>query len=188
MRFQQWSSTISFLATFCHISTSQSENWAFLRMVQFFQSKLPFFYFKKISSKNKTNSFAFNLPVVIFYCTPLWNFDQILFHNITICLSVTIHHHYFFFVCLQFFLFRYVFFFFSFFRRPRPGPGSAMVSAMAERHHRYLTEPECKGSVEQRLKEGTPVRQNRPGIEPGPPETFPARNSAADWKIKCFFC
>ena len=66
-----------------------------------------------------------------------------------------------------------VFFFFS--RRPRPGPGSAMVSVMAERHHRYLTEPECKGSVEQRLKEGTPVRQNRPGIEPGPPETFPAR-------------
>ena len=34
------------------------------------------------------------------------------------------------------------FFFFFFFRRPRPGPGSAMVSAMAERHHRYLTEPE----------------------------------------------
>ena len=64
---------------------------------------------------------------------------------------------------------------FFFFRRPRPGPGSAMVSAMAERHHRYLTEPECKGSVEQRLKEGTPVRQNRPGIEPGPPKTFPAR-------------
>ena len=50
-----------------------------------------------------------------------------------------------------------------------------MVSAMAERHQRYLTEPECNGSVEQRLKEGTPVRQNRPGIEPGPPETFPAQ-------------
>ena len=40
---------------------------------------------------------------------------------------------------------------------------------------RYLTEPECNGSVEQRLKEGTPVRQNRPGIEPGPPETLPAQ-------------
>ena len=48
------------------------------------------------------------------------------------------------------------------------GPGSAM----AERH-RYLTEPECNGSAEQRLKEGTPVRQNRPGIEPGPPEAPP---------------
>ena len=48
-------------------------------------------------------------------------------------------------------------------------------SAMAERHHRYLTEPEFNGSAEQRLKEGTPVRQNRPGIEPGPPETLPAQ-------------
>ena len=62
--------------------------------------------------------------------------------------------------------------FFFFFRRPRPGPGSAMVSTMAERHPRYLTEPECKGSVEQRLKEGTPERQNRPGIEPGPPDVL----------------
>ena len=75
-------------------------------------------------------------------------------------------------LCNEIFGFVFVLFFF---RRPRPGPGSAMVSTMAERHHRYLTEPECKGSVEQRLKEGTPVRQNRPGIEPGPPETFPAR-------------
>ena len=49
-----------------------------------------------------------------------------------------------------------------------------MVSAMARRHQ-YLTEPECNGSAEQRLKEGTPVRQNRPGIEPGPPETLPAQ-------------
>ena len=48
-------------------------------------------------------------------------------------------------------------------------------SAMAERHHRYLTEPEFNGSAEQRLKEGTPARQNRPGIEPGPPETLPAQ-------------
>ena len=48
-------------------------------------------------------------------------------------------------------------------------------SAMAERHHRYLTKPEYNGSAEERLKEGTPVRQNRPGIEPGPPETLPAQ-------------
>ena len=41
---------------------------------------------------------------------------------------------------------------------------------MAERHHRYFTEPECNGSAEQRLQEGTPVRQNRPEIEPGPLE------------------
>ena len=54
-------------------------------------------------------------------------------------------------------------------------------STMAERHHRFLTEPECKGSVEQRLKEGTPVRQNRPGIEPGPPETFPAQRGT--WAV-----
>ena len=59
-------------------------------------------------------------------------------------------------------------FFFS--GAPGHGPSSAMVSAMARRHQ-YLTEPECNGSAEQRLKEGTPVRQNRPGIEPGPPET-----------------
>ena len=55
------------------------------------------------------------------------------------------------------------------------GPGSVMVSAMAERLSRYLTEPECNGSAEQRLKEGTPVHQNRPGIEPGPPEALPAQ-------------
>ena len=48
-------------------------------------------------------------------------------------------------------------------------------SAMAERHHRYLTKPECNGSAEELLKEGTPVRKNRPGIEPGPPETLPAQ-------------
>ena len=69
-----------------------------------------------------------------------------------------------------------VFFFFS--GAPDHGPSSAMVSAMAERH-RYLTKPECNGSAEQRLKEGTPVRQNRPGIEPGPPET-PPPNGAPD--------
>ena len=40
---------------------------------------------------------------------------------------------------------------------------------------KILTEPECDGSAEHRLKEGTPVRQNRPGIERGPPETFPAQ-------------
>ena len=65
-----------------------------------------------------------------------------------------------------------VFFSFFFSGAPGHGPSSAMVSAMAERH-RYLTEPECNGSAEQRLKEGTPVRQNRPGIEPGPPEAPP---------------
>ena len=48
-------------------------------------------------------------------------------------------------------------------------------SAMTEQHHRYLTEPEFNGSAEKRLKEGTPVRQNRPGIEPGSPETLPAQ-------------
>ena len=48
-------------------------------------------------------------------------------------------------------------------------------SAMAERHHRYLTKPEYNGYAEERLKEGTQVRQNRPGIEPGPPETLSAQ-------------
>ena len=50
-------------------------------------------------------------------------------------------------------------------------------SAMAERHHRYLTEPACNASAEQRMREVTPFRQNRPGIEPGPPETLPAQRS-----------
>ena len=40
-------------------------------------------------------------------------------------------------------------------------------SVMAERHQ-HLTEPECN----------TPVRQNRLGIEPGPPETFPAQRGS----------
>ena len=43
-----------------------------------------------------------------------------------------------------------------------------MVSTMAERHH-DTTEPECNGSSEQRLKEGTPVPQYYRGIEPAPP-------------------
>ena len=107
MRFQRWSSTISFLATFCHISTSQSENCAFLRMVQFFQSKLPFFYFKKISSKKKTNSFAFNLPLVVFLhiVMKFWpnTFSQYYYMSFSNYSSSL-----FFFVCLQFFLFRYV--------------------------------------------------------------------------------
>ena len=41
------------------------------------------------------------------------------------------------------------------------------VSVMAERHQ-HLTEPECN----------RPVRQNRLGIEPGPPETFPAQRGS----------
>ena len=41
-----------------------------------------------------------------------------------------------------------------------------------------LTEPECNGSAKQRLKEGTPVRQNRTGIQPAPPETLPAQGGS----------
>ena len=66
-------------------------------------------------------------------------------------------------------------FFFFFFQAPSTRTWYCNGQCNGRATSRYLTEPECNGSVEQRLKEGTPVRQNRPGIEPGPPETFPAR-------------
>ena len=116
----------------------------------------------------------FNL-LLLSFCTLLFNFDKMLCHNISFSnysSSLLI-----FFLCLSLIFSFQVCFFFVFFFSGAHGqdPVVQWSSAMAERHHRYLTEPECKGSVEQRLKEGTPVRQNRPGIEPGPPETFPAR-------------
>ena len=83
---------------------------------------------------------------------------------------------------LIFFKLFFVFFFFSGAHCQEPVVQWSR-SAMAERHHRYLTKPEYNGYAEERLKEGTPVRQNRPGIEPGPPETLPAQRGT--WAIGC---
>ena len=60
------------------------------------------------------------------------------------------------------------FFFFFFFRRPRTW---TKVSAMAGRQ--ILNRAEVQWPCQATPEEGTPVRQNRPGIEPGP-QTLPA--------------
>ena len=108
MFLKQWdfNSEVQQLASLQHFAISlhlSQSNCAFLRMVQFFQSKLPFFYFKKISSKKKTNSFVFNLPVVVFlhivmkfWPNTLSQYYYMSFSNYSSSLF------------FQFFLFRYV--------------------------------------------------------------------------------
>ena len=83
---------------------------------------------------------------------------------------------------------QFILFFFS--GAPGHGPRSAMVSAMARRHQ-YLTEPECNGSAEQRLKEGTPVVYAKIAQEPNlaprkrsPPNGAPEQSGCARTAIR----
>ena len=69
-------------------------------------------------------------------------------------------------------------FFVLFFRRPQPRTRKYNGRCNGRTTSRYLTEPECNGSAEHRLKEGTPVSQNRPGIEPGPRKRSPPNGAS----------